>query len=383
MKPTRTLLALFAPALLGSSLALAQPHTYTWTQTGGASNFATVGNWLVQGGPEISPGPSADIVDPSQDIPLGTLSPLGFGNPNNHVVNSFTYTREDTWLAYAANSTTFYPTTVSILGDLSKSGTGSLVFRGNPSVSFQHNIKSIDLTVGAVHVTGGLLGLGADNPQVATDGRGSSHGALYGFSTGRLSIGSGTVQNPANSRVEFHVRNLVDYLAGTATASYATTTPGVAHIGVLHFHGGHTSHVEAFYDTTLRVGALFAESGTLTINGNVNFATAETLTFGIGPDGIASLVRQGGTWTFGGAHEVEFVSTGDISLGLYSGLITGLAADPGVANWSIVSEGWEGIFSYQSGSVNLNLTTIPEPGTYAMFGLGLVAWLVYRRRTMR
>jgi len=33
--------------------------------------------------------------------------------------------------------------------------------------------------------------------------------------------------------------------------------------------------------------------------------------------------------------------------------------------------------------VNLNLTTIPEPGTYAMFGLGLVAWLVYRRRTMR
>jgi len=381
-----TLIVLALPALS----VIAEEYTYEWNRAiTGASNFTTVGNWNISGGPaDVGPNAAGSIIDPSPEIPLGSLSPLGLGAPGAHAVNHFTYTRPDTWVSYAATSTTFFPTQFNILGTLGKDGEGQLIFRGNPSTSYVHNIKSLAMQIDTVDLRGGLLAFGADDYRVFDNGNQSSHGSLYGFSAQQVSIFSGTSGMPTNSRLEFHVRDLLGYSLTTQSASsYADTAPGRAEVGTLQFHGANTSHVQLFQGTTLGVGALLADGGTLTLDGAVDFSAATWMSFLLGADGSAPTVqRQGGDWTFQAGQLIRLVDGGGAEPGTYLNLFSGLASDPGVDTWQIEGEGWSGGFLYDAGSIHLELATVPEP---AMIGLmlaasamvGCVGWRSRRRRS--
>lgn len=354
-------------AALGLVLALTpvaaqeeEPYNYSWKQSGtGAGNFATAGNWEITGGPSASPGATANIIDAAVTTPEGSIAPAGFGVPGTHSVNNWTFTRPDGWNLYAANSTTSYPTVVNVLGLMLKDGSGRLTFRGNPSTSFLHNIKSLSMHLNEIELRNGHLQFGVNEPQTKPTGEGSSHGALYGFSAQTLSIYSGTAEQPTSSQLDFHVLTLDSYVATTAAASYAVTSPAKAVVGVLHFHGENLANINVLGTTTLSIGGLLAESGTLRIAGHFEVQPDAVLGFRLGAAGAhATLNRLGGDWTFNANQQVS-LSGGQAEPGTYAGLITGLAVDPGVASWSLVGDGWEGSFSYSAGSVNLVLTAVP------------------------
>jgi hypothetical protein len=65
----------------------------------------------------------------------------------------------------------------------------------------------------------------------------------------------------------------------------------------------------------------------------------------------------------------------------YTGIITGLAADPGVSGWMVANAGWSGSFAYNAGNIDFMLVAIPEPQTWALIGLAVgFALLLFRAR---
>lgn len=338
-----------------------EPYNYSWRQSGtGAGNFATASNWDITGGPVAGPGPTSNIIDPAVTTPEGSIAPAGFGVPGTHSVNNWTFTRPDGWNIYAANSTTSFPTVVNVLGVMLKDGTGRLTFRGNPSTSFLHNIKSLSMALNEIELRNGHLQFGVYEPQTKANGDGSSHGALYGFTAQRISIYSGTTEQPTDSRLDFHVLQLDSYVLTTSTTtSYAVTSPTKALVEQLHFHGENLANINVLDTTTLSIGGLQGDSGTLRIAGNFEVQPGATLGFRLGAGGAhATLQRLGGNWTFNAAQQIS-LSGAEAEPGTYTGLITGLAADPGVASWTLAGEGWVGSFSYVAGAVNLVLTEVP------------------------
>lgn len=360
----------FFPCLLAAltlaattPLAAQDDYTYSWNRNvTGASNWATVGNWIITGGAAVSPNASANIIDPSADlVPLNSISPAGFGAPGTHSVRNWTYSRADTWTTYAATSTTAIPTTVNILGTLLKTGSGQLIFRGNPSTSIVHNLKSTSLNIQTVDLRGGRLDFGVYDYYVWPDnGNAGSHGSIYGFTANSIVLDSGTSEQPSNARISFHVLNLDSYnLTSVSATSYAITSPGKANVDSLRFRGGDIANIDLQSTTTLSLGGLIAESGTLRISGKVEFKADSILDFELGAGGAhAVLNRLGGDWAFAANQKVSLRGSA-ATAGTYAGIVTGLAADPGVATWSIVTPGWTGSFTYQFGSVNLVVTEVP------------------------
>lgn len=122
--------------------------------------------------------------------------------------------------------------------------------------------------------------------------------------------------------------------------------------------------------------------GTLTIDGNLLFEDDSTIVLTLdGTGGSSTIHRAGGDWTF--ALEQTFFFEGTSSPVYYSGLITGLDSDPGVGQWTISNPGYFGMFIYNGGSVDLDLTVIPEPSAAALAllsGIGIALMLRRRRR---
>lgn len=119
---------------------------------------------------------------------------------------------------------------------------------------------------------------------------------------------------------------------------------------------------------------------TTTGSGAVNFsAPGATLIFALGAGGTHSTLARtgGGLWTFTGNQNVTFLDLG-ATAGTYDNIITGLAADPGMALWNITNSGWTGTFSWDGSNVDLTLAAVPEPSTYFFLILGGL-WLVILR----
>jgi autotransporter-associated beta strand protein len=111
---------------------------------------------------------------------------------------------------------------------------------------------------------------------------------------------------------------------------------------------------------TLAPGDANTAAGALTIANDLSMITGAGLRFGIGANGQhSSLIRAGGTWTFAPNQPVRLLDIGAVP-GFYDNVVSGLAADPGAASWTILTPGFGGTFSYDgAGGVDLNLTAVP------------------------
>lgn len=104
------------------------------------------------------------------------------------------------------------------------------------------------------------------------------------------------------------------------------------------------------------LGGMGGVHETLTIANDVTLAEGSMLALVLAAGGdTSSIVREEGEWIFADSQIVEFLDQG-AAPGLYRNLISGLEVDPGVSGWMIANDGWKGVFTYNTGSVDLNLT---------------------------
>jgi autotransporter-associated beta strand protein len=138
-------------------------------------------------------------------------------------------------------------------------------------------------------------------------------------------------------------------------------------------------------------GTLFAGNGNdvtdsgLSIDGAVTLNSNSRIQLTLGAAGLHStLQRFGGTWSFLDANQAFlFVDSGAQTNMPYVGIITGLEADPfggNASTWTILNPGWAGVFTYDSGNINLTLSQVPEPGAAASLLGGMALLLGWHRR---
>jgi autotransporter-associated beta strand protein len=125
---------------------------------------------------------------------------------------------------------------------------------------------------------------------------------------------------------------------------------------------------------------------TLTIAGNLTLESGSIIELALGP-GLthSTLARTSGTWSFAPTQKFTFLLAPGTTTGTYEGIITGLAVDPGTeSTWTITNPGFIATFFYDAGDIDLNVTAIPEPSTYAAAALAcLTVAYTLRRRILR
>ncbi|PYL63564.1 MAG: hypothetical protein DMF25_10190 [Verrucomicrobia bacterium] len=99
----------------------------------------------------------------------------------------------------------------------------------------------------------------------------------------------------------------------------------------------------------------------------------------------STLARSGsGTWTFDPNQTFTFINLG-ATTGTYDNIITGLASDPGTeGSWTFTGNpNFAGSFSFDGANIDLTMTAVPEPSTWAGASLALAAMLVSQRRRLK
>ncbi len=174
--------------------------------------------------------------------------------------------------------------------------------------------------------------------------------------------------------------------AGTLLINGSTTTSAMSvasggRLGGTGTIGGATSVAAG---GTLLAGAGGA-SGSLSLSGNLSMLDGSKIELTLG-SGLASssLVRTGGTWAFD-LDQLFAISGSDFAIGTYDNVISGLTgSETGLASigtWSIAGGGVQGTFTYDgAGGVDLQVTAVPEPSTWAMAALGGMTVIFLRRR---
>ena len=120
----------------------------------------------------------------------------------------------------------------------------------------------------------------------------------------------------------------------------------------------------------------------LTLTGGLTLNDNSIIQLALGSSGAHStLARTGlGAWTFDTNQAFNFIDLGAQTT-TYDNIITGLASDPGTESmWVILNAGWTGTFTYDGANIDLNLTTVPEPGTWVAAALTLAAVFYTQRR---
>ena len=276
------------------------------------------------------------------------------------------------------------------------------------------------LTLGGATSSGGLL-LNPTTANLFIDGLVSNTGSgnavktliLGGTSnanriTGTISDNTSTVASTAliksgTSTWTLSGNNIstTAYSGGTTvqdgTLFINNTTGSGTGTGAVNINGGRLGGTGRITGATTvgANGTLLAGDGVnatenLELNGALTLGDGSTLSFVLGTGNTHStLTRTGsGTWAFDGGQAVSVITNGTITTGTYEDIVTGLAGtalagDPSVlSGWTITTAGMAGTFSYDNvnNSIDLNLSTVPEPTSVGLLLLGSAGLLARRRR---
>jgi len=269
--------------------------------------------------------------------------------------------------------------------------TGQLTYTGSGEIT-DRVINLLGTTGGATLDQSGNGTLKFTAAFTAT-GAGNKTLTLQGSTAGTGEIAGAIVNNSGNMTSVSKSGTGTWVLSGTNTYTGNTTVS----VGTLLINGGSSGATGAM---SVASGATLGGTGTLggdvAVSGsllggdgttgtaltsakNIALASGSSIVLTLGPGlSHSSLIRTGGTWTFDAAQIFAFNDLG-ATAGSYTGLITGLGADPGTSGWTIAN-GWSGNFSYSGGSVNLDLTAVPEPSTCVLLAFALTTAVVFRRR---
>ena len=259
--------------------------------------------------------------------------------------------------------------TISGTGAFIQKGTGTTTLTGNNSYTGTTTISAGTLKLGAgASLASTNINLGTMASQGTLDLTGKSSG--YTVATNQALSGSGSVTMAASQTLTI--------------ASGANLAPGNNGSGVLTVNGSLTLATNSstsmevtgtnaagasggFDQIAVKLGN-FSAGGTLTINISGLVLSSTPIT-----DNIFSY-SNGGSWN----SAQNFFSV--VLTGLYPGTMAYTSAG---TTWS-----WQSTFGNETDSVSLNMTTgvltmtaVPEPSTYALFGLGALTLAVaYGRR---
>lgn len=172
---------------------------------------------------------------------------------------------------------------------------------------------------------------------------------------------------------------LVNNTVGSGTGTGAVTVSG----GTFGGSGSVSGPVNLSGTATLLAGDGTVTANTLSLSNGLTMGNSTILEFSLSGAGNHSTLANTGTslWTFAPNQIVTFLDFGAQSQTTYSGLITGIASDPGVSNWTVQNSGWiNGTFSYNASTQSVDFSAVPEPSSFVwitmIFGIAL---LLYRR----
>ena len=242
---------------------------------------------------------------------------------------------------------------VSSAGNIS-TNQGTVILNGANS-SFP-NINSLTVNQGSFTVQGGRT--------FTTAGALSNSGTVAAGSGSTLTVAG--QYNPAPGSITLVDGTLA--LTGTTNIQGLLSGAGTAQ-GNLSIAGG----------SALSPGDL--APGELTIHGNLGLSDNAIYDWSIG-SAAESLTHVTGNLTFGSSAVLdvsEFGSTppqpGTYTLFSVDGTIGTLPT------WTYeLPSGWAGTVTEVGHSVNLNLSAVPEPSTFILFGIGAISLLAYARR---
>jgi autotransporter-associated beta strand protein len=247
-------------------------------------------------------------------------------------------------------------TTVNGAGNTLSLGGYALSNNGTGRVDVINGTGNVTITGAVTNGGGGAGGLTYSGSGVLT---------LSGTNTytGATTVNSGTllVNGSTNASSAVSVNNSGTILGGSGTINGTVTVGSGA---------------------SLLGGTGSTATGTLTLANNLTLNSGSIIQLALGPAGAHSTIaRTGGTWTFALNQSFFFIDHGE-QVGTYTNIITGLASNPlPGSSWTILNG--SGTFSYNGSGIDLTITAVPEPGTYAAGALSLGALLIHQRRRLR
>lgn len=298
-------------------------------------------------------GAAGALGNSSQAIMLGNTSANADNTPSMLINGAHTVARD----VVLSNN---YTNTIAIGGNSAHTSTYSGTISLGTTAGRLGTLTAA--TSGTVRFTGNIVGGGSDNADaiektgagtVVLSGAGNTYSGTTAVNQGTLLVNSnfagsgGAISVAANAT-----------LGGTATVDRSVS---VAANGILLAGDG-----------TL--------GSTLTLSNNLTLSDGAVISLALGAAGTHSaLARTGGTWSLDSDQAFSFLDLG-ATVGIYTNIVTGLAANPGVSGWTITNAGWAGTFSYDAGNVSLNLSAVPEPSTWMLLVSSLLFVTILARK---
>ncbi len=228
-----------------------------------------------------------------------------------------------------------------------------------------------------------------DNGSAAIDAKLS--GVISGISTNKLlKTGTGTLALTANNT--YMGATQIDagtlYINGDQTSATGAVTVNNAGtvLGGTGIVGGSVT-VGGSNAAAILEGGTGSTGQTLTLKGAVTMSTGSVIELALGASHTHSTIAiSSTTLAFATSQDFKFIDLG-ATTGTYTGLITGVP-NPGTStlnSWVIDNSGYFGSFSWDSangGEIDLNLTAVPEPGTWVAGALALLAVSYTQRRRL-
>ncbi len=168
--------------------------------------------------------------------------------------------------------------------------------------------------------------------------------------------------------------------AGTLATSAVAVNGNITASGTLAGSGSVGGPVTVNAFGQLRAGIDSLDVATLTLTGGLTTMADSLIEIGLGADASThDVLALSGASSFQASQAFRFLDQGAAAGVTYTGLITGIDSGLNVAGWTVTNAGWTGVFTNNSGTLNFELTAIPEPATLALVAGGLAFLSVARR----